>query len=576
MSYRSIEDHNSHFVFHHDNGHEIRIAKKGLSDATLNKIKGFADGGEVSVDKDKAQSVQDSFNQALGGTQQTNPKLQQSHVTNPSKPQVQRFDDGGRVQDPTEQIKLADTSNLPAETPPFPQTNYEQQSTPTQPDNSASNTAGFLFPTMDQLKSGVSAISDATSNFIFPKDKPQGDPNVRPANDTIPAPQEAPSNVPLGQGPKTAELPLVKSSAPYEQAYNTQKSAIENEAQHEGELGQQQANVYQQQQDQQQQLLNNFQEEHNNLQQEGELLKQDILNNNIDPKKVFNDMGTGQKFMTGIGLILGGFGGGLQGRENPAMTQLNRLIDNDINAQKTNLGKKENLLQRNMQEQGNLRDAMSATRLQMMTVAEAQLQKNLALAKTPQAQAAAQMAIGKLQMEMAPIRQDLALKKAALQQMGHSGQQWDGVARAIKALVPKEDQKEAYQNADRIRYAQEAGSKIISEWDKMNKENTIVGRVSHAGFEPASVGNWENLMLPLIKDKEGRVNEFEFDTTKKFKPNPGDTRTKAAAKRAGLEQFIRDKESSSLLTGNLIPIPKMNIAKPIQAGSGYQNVGYKK
>ena len=51
-------------------------------------------------------------------------------------------------------------------------------------------------------------------------------------------------------------------------------------------------------------------------------------------------------------------------------------------------------------------------------------------------------------------------------------------------------------------------------------------------------------MLPLIKDNEGRVNEFEHKAVQKFFPAPGDTDAKVAAKRKGFDEFIRTKAAA--------------------------------
>lgn len=58
----------------------------------------------------------------------------------------------------------------------------------------------------------------------------------------------------------------------------------------------------------------------------------------IDPEHWWNSKSTGGKVLAGIGMILGGVGGGLQrtGR-NPAIEQMNRAIDEDINAQKSHI-----------------------------------------------------------------------------------------------------------------------------------------------------------------------------------------------------------------------------------------------
>jgi len=55
----------------------------------------------------------------------------------------------------------------------------------------------------------------------------------------------------------------------------------------------------------------------------------------IDPDRWWNNKSTGGKILAGIGMVLGGMGGGLQGTgRNPAMEVMNKAIDDDMNAQR--------------------------------------------------------------------------------------------------------------------------------------------------------------------------------------------------------------------------------------------------
>lgn len=65
---------------------------------------------------------------------------------------------------------------------------------------------------------------------------------------------------------------------------------------------------------------------------------QDARKQQVDPDRWWNNKSTGGKVLAGIGLILGGFGGGLArtGR-NPAMDVMNKAIDDDIKAQESNI-----------------------------------------------------------------------------------------------------------------------------------------------------------------------------------------------------------------------------------------------
>jgi hypothetical protein len=92
-------------------------------------------------------------------------------------------------------------------------------------------------------------------------------------------------------------------------------------------------------------------------------VRSDIMQSKIDPQRFISNMSTGNKIGTAIGLILGGIGSGLTGGENVVLKQLNNYIEQDLFAQKAELGKKENLLSALTQKYGNVNQAMQAARI---------------------------------------------------------------------------------------------------------------------------------------------------------------------------------------------------------------------
>lgn len=126
-------------------------------------------------------------------------------------------------------------------------------------------------------------------------------------------------------------------------------------------------------------------------------LQKSITEGKIDPKHYFNNMDTTHRVMTAIGLILGGIGSGLTKGPNVALQMMDKAIDRDIDAQKAELGKKQNLLSINFQKYHNLQAAEAATRLHYNTILSTQLQAAQAKSQSPLAQAALQSKLGQLQ-----------------------------------------------------------------------------------------------------------------------------------------------------------------------------------
>lgn len=247
-------------------------------------------------------------------------------------------------------------------------------------------------------------------------------------------PTQAESSAPLAAQPDPSTLQTQASQQPntpsnsdpfgtqqtmdvYQQGLGQAKAGIQQQAAAEGALGRAESQQLQQQVADRQQSAQDYQDHYNQLDQERQAFQQDVQNQHIDPNHYLSSMGTAGKISTGIGLILGGMGGGLTHQENPAMKFLNAQIDRDISAQQMELGKKENLLSANMRQFGNLRDATDMTRIMQNDIVSMQLKKAAADAATPIAQARAQQAIGKLQMDSSNMIGQMAMRRTLLNSM---------------------------------------------------------------------------------------------------------------------------------------------------------------
>jgi hypothetical protein len=573
MSFHQIEEHDNHFVFHHKNGHEVKIAKKGLSDKTINKIKGFAEGGPVS--KDEADKfMQGYMKQSVGGgstQQQTNPKLTQANAQQKKPIKLNEGTPDGTVED-----------EMPQEAPsPSIGERIGQ--------NVVAPTAQGVMDTFHMINTlghgAANFLGDVTRGTVKGV-KGQGNPNVKkvadediaaenamPQQQQSPIPQ-SPQNIPLGQAPQQAPNPLLMGTGEaYKEAYETGAKGIEQQKQAESELGQAQAGVYDQQIAQQQQLLDNYQLAHQKVEAERDAIKQDILDNKIDSRRVFNDMSTGQKFMTGVAMVLGGFGSGATGGRNVVLDQLNKMIDTDIDEQKANIGKSENLLARNLQEEGNIKDAMLATKVQMGSILEAQLQKNLANAKTPQAQAAASQALANWQNQFAPITEQYKIRKAMLSSMQQGGAGGVSPEMYIRAVVPEKEREAALKELKEVQVMQKTKLEALRIFDKFANES------GHGVFSPnQKKALLADMKAEMAKEAAGRFTALEgeaFET--KFPVGTDFSRETIKQKRASLANFFDRKMGSPLLTSLGVPLPQPTSTKPISVNSqGYTQAGYKK
>lgn len=175
----------------------------------------------------------------------------------------------------------------------------------------------------------------------------------------------------------------------------------------ETQLGNRQEETFREQAQNAQNQLQNTQDVQNAAQKERQAFISDIQNQHIDPKHLFSTMGVGSKIGTAIGILLSGLGSGVSGQPNMAMQFLNNMVDKDMEAQRLNLGKSESLLSNNMANFHNLNDAALMTRMQYNDYFSHLLNQSAAQNRTPQAQAARDMAVGQLQQQNAFINSQM-------------------------------------------------------------------------------------------------------------------------------------------------------------------------
>lgn len=124
----------------------------------------------------------------------------------------------------------------------------------------------------------------------------------------------------------------------------------------------------------------------------------------IDSNKLWGNASTGNKVLANIGILLSGLGSGLTGTPNMAVQNINRLIDQDIDAQKNDQSRKMNLWKVNRARFDSDLETQLAMKNQYLALAQATLQKSGAAFTGQQAKSATNMAGALAQKEMAQNR----------------------------------------------------------------------------------------------------------------------------------------------------------------------------
>ena len=126
----------------------------------------------------------------------------------------------------------------------------------------------------------------------------------------------------------------------------------------------------------------------------------------VDPQRIFRNMGTPERFMTALAVGLSRLGAGMSGQKDSGLDMFYKRIDDDIAAQKQNIvnAQGQHAMMRgqladNLQRFGDARRAEAVTRAQYLEWAQAQVTAAQAQAKTPEQKAAADAMLARLQRE---------------------------------------------------------------------------------------------------------------------------------------------------------------------------------
>ena len=207
------------------------------------------------------------------------------------------------------------------------------------------------------------------------------------------------------------------------QGFNQQVAGMTKAAGAQAALADEQAKILDRQMKAQQDAQIAYQQQYKELESERQAHMKDIDEGHIDPDKYWtgdkNGAGGHSRIMASIGMILGGFNPTTQ--PNAAINLLNHQMDQNLEAQKVNLNSKQNLLAANLRQFGNIKDATEMTRLMQNDLVQRELAKAAAVSANPMAKAAAQQAIGQLQMQAAPMFQQFAMRRAMMNMAGNGG-----------------------------------------------------------------------------------------------------------------------------------------------------------
>jgi hypothetical protein len=254
------------------------------------------------------------------------------------------------------------------------------------------------------------------------------------------------------------------------------------------------------------------------LQKMMDQVNQSIMNNEIDPGRYMANMGTVGKISTTLGLILGGIGAGMTGGPNLAYKALESAIDRDVESQKLDLNKKNNLLTAYYKMYGDVEQAEAATKAQIMSLV--QLKANQLAAQSKSAQASEQNKLFQAQLEskkeqyqnqqaqLAADRQLSQMTQAPTAERPSDEQIYSYIDRRNLPDKAKADTKDAYTDY-------QAAMQGISDFKEIMSDQHVLSQLS-AYKNPIQrlelLNTYKVALAPIVKAVTGetRMSDQEF------------------------------------------------------------------
>jgi hypothetical protein len=366
-----IDEQENHFTLH-DGNEAFPVAKFGLDDTLMGQIRslpqGYADGGFVMpTEQENMMAAAPSNAAALMGS---------TIVPQDTGPSIAPYE-GINFLTPEQQSTLG--ANFPRA-------------------EAATGTGlGLMGPSMTfEQPSEIKAAAPAQTQTGAPGYLAQTNQFMQPQ---VTAPAGLPSD--------------------YTKAFNEIQQGTLAQAQAHADAATQQAQVYEQQMKELQ--LNEIarKAKADAVMNDINKIQNDVMTQKIDPTRVWSNMSTGNRVLAGISIFLGGVAGGMQGTENRALGIIQDAVNKDIDAQKAEIGKKQNMLSLNMAKYNNIQDAAAATKAQLLSITQAQINQAAAKMGSKQALAAAQVANGQIDLQKAALIQQIGASQAAAQKLNN-------------------------------------------------------------------------------------------------------------------------------------------------------------
>lgn len=339
--------------------------------------------------------------------------------------------------------------------------------------------------------------------------------------------------------------------------------------------------------EEQKQRAADYSKERAAIQSQNEELFNQVRDSKVDPNRIWNNAGTGQKISAALGLIFGGIGAGMTHSPNQAAEFLQKSIDADIDAQKSDNSNKTNLYKLGLEKYRDSQDAEKFASLQASNILAGQIQQTAQRIGSPQAMALAKQAIGELHMKYDPIRNDLALKQVALNYSQNQPQQSGTPQSGINTQKMNSFMNAGlYDDSTKKELIKEQGEYIKAKnfmdltdnlFNEQSKNANYTNRIAGAQYFPTTRESTKqynaavNAYLDkMTKDLTGRVTPQSMENLHTSMPVAGDSPETLLAKRNAMKDIIKTAYDFPTLTNKGL----LNQNDPILQSSANSNMKF--
>lgn len=516
----------------HKDGHTINIAHGALSPKMrkqLDELPNYSDGGTAGLHENysqdmKRQEAEESYTGKKTRPSESEQEYQQRRKQfGPSTPRLTMpagMADGGTTSN--EDVRKAMLNSNEAEDPMALLQPQDQMNS-------------YGLPTMQPQSSQSNAQSEVSS---------EPPPSNMPLQTSKPTMQQQQN--PIAQSMGNQADVLQKSLGQMEQGQKAEATAI-------GAQGKQEAQAARQQQASDQSLMDHYNAKSQEIDSERMAVYNDLKAGHIEPNHYLQSMSGFGQAMTAIGLALGGYGAGINGGPNTAMEFLNKQIDRDVEAQKAEMGKKNNLLSHLQQQFGNLRDATTMAKAIQRDLYSAKMEEAAAASKDPIAQSRAQQTIGEWHMKYEPEIQKMKMNQALLSG-AKNGQVSPEILVQHSPLVPEHQRPEMAKQLGKLRALEDLRSNMHDSFEQ------IGNKFMNGLLSPKDVNSAKQIYAgKLVQLSEGRYNfEAAMNMVDAAFQSPWETSATSGNKLKRIDNLIDSMaaEPKSMLSGVGIELPK--------------------